>query len=192
VEAQERPRPDDRAEEVEEGGNTVIIRREKPEDFPRIYDLVKIAFETAQVSSGDEQNFVNRLRDGGNYIPELALVAEEDGELIGHIMLTNTVIGIDGGEFPTLLLGPISVVLEHRNKGVGSRLIEESFEIARDLGHEAVVLVGNPAYYHRFGFKTAADFGIRNANGIPDEYVMACELVPNALDAVHGTITFEV
>jgi putative acetyltransferase len=169
----------------------MIIRRETPEEFPQIYDLVRVAFETAQISNGEEQNFVNHLRAGGNYIPELALVAEEDGQLIGHIMLTKTSITGDDREFPTLLLGPIAVVLERRNKGVGSRLIQESSRLARELGHQSAILVGNPAYYHRFGFKTAADFGIRNANGIPDEYVMACELVPNALDGVCGTVTFE-
>lgn len=53
------------------------IRQEREEEFPAIYDLVKVAFQTAKVSSGDEQNFVLRLRAGGNYIPELALVAED-------------------------------------------------------------------------------------------------------------------
>lgn len=169
----------------------MIIRRERPEEFTQIYDLVKTAFETANVSNGDEQNFVNRLRAGSNYIPELALVAEEDGQLIGHIMLTNTVISGDV-EFPILLLGPIAVVLEQRKRGVGTRLIEESFKVARELGHESVILVGDPAYYHRFGFRTAANFGIRNTNGIPDDYVMACELRLDALGGVDGAITFEV
>lgn len=168
----------------------MIIRRETAEDFSRIYDLVKTAFETAKVSNGEEQNFVNALRDSENYIPELALVAEKDGELIGHIMVSQTVITGDDCESPILYLAPVSVVLEHRNKGVGSRLIQESFKVARNLGHEAVILVGDPGYYHRFGFNTAAEFGIRNTNGIPDEYVMAVELAPHALDEVDGTITF--
>lgn len=169
----------------------MTIRQERPSDFAPIYDLVKVAFETAEVSSGEEQNFVDYLRSGSNYIPELALVAEEDGKLIGHIMLTRTFITRDQGQFPMLLLGPVAVALEHRKKGVGSRLIEESSNVARGLGHESAILVGNPAYYHRFGFRTAADFGIRNANGIPDEYVMACELVPQALAAADGVVLFE-
>lgn len=169
----------------------MIIRPEKAEDFPQIYNLVKVAFETAEVSSGQEQNSVSYLRGGSNYLPELALVAEEDGKLIAHIMLTRTSLTVNDKEFPTLLLGPISVMLEHRNRGVGSALIHEGFRLARELGHQSAVLVGNPAYYNRFGFKTAADFGIRNANGIPDQYVMACELAPNALKGVDGTIFFE-
>ena len=63
----------------------MTIRQAKPEDFDAIYSLVKTAFQTAKVSDGDEQDFVLKLRKG-HYIPELELVAEEDGVLIGHIM----------------------------------------------------------------------------------------------------------
>ncbi|MCE5231592.1 N-acetyltransferase [bacterium] len=111
---------------------------------------------------------------------ELVKVAEENGRLIGHIMLTGIRIYTDGSEIEALQLAPISVAIEHRNQGVGSRLIEESFRLARGMGYKSVFLVGDPAYYHRFGFKSAIDFGIRNKLEIPHENVMACELVPGA------------
>lgn len=166
----------------------MIIRQEKQEEFPQIYELVKIAFQTAKVSNGKEQDFVDELRSGNNYIPELALVAEEDNKLIGHIMLTEAHISNDSETFSTLLLAPISVVLEYRDKGVGSSLINESFRLAKSMGHTSVVLVGDPAYYGRFGFRSAIDFGIKHKLEIPDEYVMACELVPQSLDNVDGTM----
>jgi predicted N-acetyltransferase YhbS len=165
----------------------MIIRREKSEEFSKIYDLVKVAFQTAQVTNGKEQDFVNQLRSSGNYIPELALVAEDGGKLIGHIMLTRTDITGNKNKFETLFLGPISVLLEHRNKGVGSKLINESLKVAKTMGYTSIVLVGDPAYYHRFGFKSSANFGIRHVLDIPDENVMACELLPNALHSVSGT-----
>jgi putative acetyltransferase len=164
----------------------MIIRKESEEEFNQIYDLVKIAFQTAKVSSGDEQNFVNKLRASGNYIPELALVVEENGKLIGHMMLTRAYIINDDRRHEVLYLAPISVALEHRSKGIGSELIKESFRLARNMGHTAVVLVGDPAYYHRFGFKSAITFGIKPKMEIPDEYVMACELVPGALNGISG------
>jgi len=172
-------------------GNTIIIRQEKPEEFSQIYDLVKIAFQTARVSNGKEQDFVNQLRSGGNYIPELALVAEDNSKFVGHIMLTKTCIINDGNKFETLLLAPMSVKLEYRNKGIGSKLIQESFKRAREMAYRSVVLIGNPAYYHRFGFKTAANFGVKSKYDIPDEYVMVCELVPDALKGIHGAADFE-
>lgn len=165
----------------------MLIRRETPEEFPQIYDLVKVAFKTAKVSNGKEQDFVNQLRGSGNYIPELALVAEENGKLIGHIMLTKTYIVDGGNKFETLLLAPISVALEYRNRGVGSNLIKESFKSAKEMGYTSVLLVGDPAYYHRFGFKAAVNFCIKHTHNIPDENVMACELVPDALCGISGT-----
>jgi predicted N-acetyltransferase YhbS len=168
----------------------MIIRREEPKELSQIYDLVKVAFQTAKVSDGKEQDFVNELRSNGNYIPELALVAEENGKLIGHIMLTKTYVVNNGISFETLLLAPISVSLECRNIGVGTKLINESFELAKEMGYTSVFLVGDPAYYHRFGFKSAVEFGIAHLPNIPDEYVMACELVPGALNEIEGLITF--
>lgn len=168
----------------------MIIRPEDPEEFLRIYDLVKIAFQTAKVSNGKEQDFVNQLRSSGNYIPELALVAEENGQLVGHIMLTRTYIDNGGNRFEILLLAPVSVALEYRNRGVGSNLIKEGFRLAGEMGYTSVIVVGDPAYYHRFGFKASVEFGIKNINNIPNEYVMVCELVPGALKGVSGTVDF--
>jgi len=165
----------------------MVIRRERPEEFPQIYDLVKVAFQTAKVSNGKEQDFVNQLRSGANYIPELALVAEENGKLVGHIMLTKAHIVNGANKFVALYLAPISVVFGYRNKGIGSNLIKESFKLAKEMGYTSVLLVGDPAYYHRFGFKAAVTFGIKPTHEIPDENVMACELVPNALKGVGGT-----
>lgn len=166
----------------------MIIRTERTEEFHQIYDLVKLAFQTAKVSNGKEQDFVDELRSSGNYIPELALVAEEEAELIGHIMLTRTCIVDDDKCFETLLLAPVSVVLEHRNKKVGSKLIKEVFRRAGKLGYKSVVVVGDPNYYTRFGFKTASTFGIKHSMDIPDEVVMARELVSDALSKIRGTV----
>jgi predicted N-acetyltransferase YhbS len=165
----------------------MVIRRERAEEFPRIYDLVKVAFQTAKVSNGTEQDFVNQLRSGDTYIPELALVAEEDGKLVGHIMMSRAHIVNGADKFAVTYVAPLSVVLEFRNKGIGSALMKEAFKLAREMGYTSVFLVGDPAYYHRFGFKSAISFGIKHMHEIPDENVMACELVPGALKNVTGT-----
>lgn len=164
------------------------IRSEKPEDYPEIYDLVKTAFQTANVTNGKEQDLVNELRAADTYVPELALVAEENGKLIGHIMLSETHINDGSKSHTALYIAPLSVALEHRSKGIGSALIEASFKRAKALGYTAVVLVGDPAYYHRFGFKSSIDYGITSTHEIPAEYVMACELTPHALNGITGTM----
>lgn len=170
----------------------ILIREERPADFPAIYELVQTAFQTANVSNGDEQNFVNRLRASDNYLPELALVAEAEGRLLGHIMLTRTFLTTPQGQSFLLLLGPVAVVLEHRNQGIGTALIETACQRASAVGNQAVILVGDPDFYHRFGFQPARNFGIRNTNTIPDPYVLVRELASGALQNTSGTITFQV
>jgi len=99
------------------------IRPETPEEFPLLYDFVQRAFATARVCDGDEQDYAARLRAGDAYIPALALVAEEGGRIIGHVLFTRLAVRwADGREQPALLLGPLSVALEHRSRGVGAGL----------------------------------------------------------------------
>ena len=164
----------------------MTIRLATPEDFDAIYSLVKTAFQTAKVSDGDEQDFVLKLRKG-RYIPELELVAEEDGVLIGHIMLT---------EHPSVkrwLLrhaAPLAPAIRGarmaRAKGIGADLIREALAKAAALGHSSAVLIGDPGYYGRFGFHSAASISYP---GVPGEYTLACELTPGALRNISGAIS---
>ena len=169
--------------------NNFQIRPETAADYDAIYELIRTAFETARVKEGTEQDFAVDLRNGAGYIPELALVAEQAGRLIGHIMFTRLAVESPGGKrHEMLLLAPVSVVLGYRDRGVGSALVREGCRRARELGYGAVCLVGDPAYYVRFGFRPGADYGIRLAGDIPAQYVQALELVPGALEGVTGTI----
>jgi len=167
-----------------------IIRQETENDFDEIHSLIKTAFQTAKVRDGDEQDFADALRTGGDYIPTLALVAEAGGKLIGHIMLTKTYVAQpDGSRYEGLLIAPVSVLIEYRNMGVGSALIRQGMQLGRDMGYGAVFLCGDPGYYHRFGFVPTTRFGIKYKDeNVPEQFIMACELEEGALDDVSGTI----
>lgn len=167
------------------------IRPEIQHDYSTIYTLIRTAFETADVKDGTEQDFAEKLRKGPNYIPELALVAEENGNIVGHIMLTKTYVDMTSNQFEGLLLAPVSVLQEHRNQGVGSLLIRESMNRARELGFKAVFLAGDRNYYSRFGFVPARHYEIRCSQEMPEDLIdniMACELVPGSLEQVAGTL----
>ena len=164
------------------------IRQETEKDHSKVYDLIKTAFETANVKDGDEQDFAKGLWESANYIPELALVAEKDGKLIGHIMFTKLNVNTKTGDYETLLVAPLSVLLEYRNIGVGSALMEEGFKRARNIGYKAAFLCGDPNYYNRFGFRKTVDFRIFPQNGLPEQYTLGCELVPDALEKIEGTV----
>lgn len=166
----------------------MVIRQEQETDYKEIYQLVKTAFETAPNKDGDEQDYVENLRNSKKYIPELALVAEIDGSLIGHIMLTKMQIESNEETFEELLLSPLCVALPYRKQGVGGKLIRESFRLAKTMGYSAVFLCGDPAYYSRFGFRPTSDFGIVNNGDIPQKYVMSCELSSNSLRNKSGRI----
>lgn len=167
------------------------IRQKTEQDSEAIYKLIKVAFETAKVSDGDEQDFAVRLCNSELHIPELDLIAEDDGKLIGHIMFSKTYITQpDGNHFDVLLVAPLSVALEYRSKGVGAALMREGFKRGKEMGYKAAFLCGDPVYYHRLGFKSIRDYGITHKS-IPEDYVMGYELIPDSLKGITGEVRVE-
>jgi predicted N-acetyltransferase YhbS len=164
----------------------ILIRQEQKEDIDSVYRVVKSAFETMEQASGDEQDLVNRLRKSEAFIPELSLVAECDGKIIGHILFTKMKIG----DHPSLALAPVAVLPEYQNQGVGGKLIVEGHHIARELGYGSVIVVGHPAYYPRFGYKLASQWKITAPFEVPDEAFMLLELIEGGLKDVSGVIEY--
>jgi predicted N-acetyltransferase YhbS len=164
----------------------ILIRQEQKEDIDSVYRVVKSAFETMEQASGDEQDLVNRLRKSEAFIPELSLVAECDGKIIGHILFTKMKIG----DHPSLALAPVAVLPEYQNHGVGGKLIVEGHHIARELGYGSVIVVGHPAYYPRFGYKLASQWKITAPFEVPDEAFMVLELIEGGLKDVSGVIEY--
>lgn len=165
-----------------------IIRQITVADYSTVYKLIQTAFETAEHRDGDEQDFAVNLRNGENYIPELDLVAEMDGRLIGHIMFTKTYVSKpDGSRYNTLLVAPLATLLECRRMGVGAALMNEGFRIAQTMGYQSAFLLGDPDYYQRFGYKLTHLYGI-NHESMPAEYLMTKEFVSGALDGITGLI----
>jgi predicted N-acetyltransferase YhbS len=164
----------------------IIVRTEREEDLDPVYEVVRSAFENAERTNGDEQNFVNRIRNSEAFIPELSLVAEHDGRIIGHVLFTKIKIG----DHSSLTLAPLSVVPEYQRKGVGGRLILEGHRIARILGFRSVIVVGHHTYYPRFGYAPASQWRIEAPFDVPNESFMALELVEGGLSDVSGMVEF--
>ena len=167
----------------------IIVRQTTEADYSTVYNLIKTAFETAEHRDGTEQDYAVGLRNSGNYLPELDLVAELDGgQLVGHIMFTRAfVTRPDGSKTDTLLVAPLSVLLEYRNTGIGSALMKEGFRIAESMGYQSAFLLGDPDYYRRFGYKPSHLYGI-NHECYPAEYLLAKEIVSDALNGITGII----
>lgn len=159
------------------------IRKENQADSDAIGRLNDEAF-----SSREESKIVERLRTSGNLY--LSLVAEEKGDIVGHIAFSPVVV--EGHNLNTLVgLAPMSVNPKFQGKGIGSDLVRRSIEILRDQGMTAIFVLGHPEYYPRFGFKPASShFGIRSTYDVSDDVFMAVELEDQSLDGISGIANY--
>ena len=161
------------------------IRKETAADYAAVYTVVKRAFAHAEHADGNEQDLVNALRKGNAFLPELSLVAEVDGNIVGHILFTRATV--DGT--PVLALAPLSVLPEYQGKGIGLALIQAGHKIAKELGYTHSIVLGSAQYYPKAGYSPAERFGIQAPFAVPRENFMAC-LLGEAGAELHGTITY--
>lgn len=145
----------------------MIIREETDADIASVRKVIAAAF-----GQSDEAERVDALRTRGDV--EIALVAEDEGAVIGHVMLSRM-------EMPanTLGLAPVSVRPDRQGQGVGSALIRRAIGEARNKGWSAIFVVGEPAFYQRFGFTARAAAGYKSP--YPAPYLMALELTSGTL-----------
>jgi len=144
---------------------TVAIRLEELADRAAAIEVERLAF-----GSDEEPSIVEAVRDEDG---SFALVAEEDGEVVGHVQFSRAWVG----DSAVAALGPIGVRPDRQHRGVGGALIRGGLEAARRRGEVAVILLGDPAIYPRFGFEPAAGYGLRNpfAGTLPGGFVIAEE-----------------
>ena len=159
----------------------VEIREEQPADIRAIHRVNAEAFETE-----DEARLVDQLRDGG--FVTLSLVAEMDGEIVGHLLLSPLKIETNDGDVEALALAPMAVTPERQSQGIGSRLVCECLTIARERGHRAIVVLGHPEFYPRFGF--SAELAAPLTSPFSGNAWMALELTPAALKGVTGPVVY--
>ena len=118
--------------------------------------MLEAAFPT-----GAEADLVERIRAAGALRPDLSLVAELDGAVVGHILLSPVTLETGGGAEPVLELAPLAVVPERQRQGIGSALVIAGLDAAEVRDEPLVLVLGHPWFYPRFGFRPASAFGIR-------------------------------
>lgn len=127
----------------------MIIRTERPEDIAAISCLVAAAFEDTAHGSGTEAAIFVALRDSRALT--ISLVAEEAGDLAGHVAFSP--VTVDGKDIAWFGLGPVAVLPSKQWRGIGTALIETGLEQLRTMGARGCVVLGDPAYYRKFGFE---------------------------------------
>jgi putative acetyltransferase len=157
------------------------IRPERDTDAAAIHQVVTLAF-----GQPAEADLVDALRGTDAWIPELSLVAEENGRVVGHVLFTRMAVRDGERRHAALALAPVAVHPAQQNGGIGSQLIRHGIERARALGHRVVIVLGHPTYYPRFGFEPAGARGIRYVEAGHEAAFMAMELAAGGLDGVSG------
>lgn len=146
------------------------IRQERPDDAEAVFAVIEAAFGDRSVAE-----FAERIRESGGHVPELAFVAEEDGELVGHTMLSY--VGVKGHERELLILTPMSVRPDRQRTGIGRALVQAALADADGRNEPLVLCEGVPAYYPLFGFRSATELGLeRPDERIPDAAWLAAPL----------------
>lgn len=161
------------------------IRPETKDDHKKITEVNDLAF-----GQKNEGRLIEKLRQTDNFIPELSLVAELNGEIIGHILFYPITINSASSKFNSLALAPMSVIQLYQHKGIGSQLIIEGLSSAKKLGHKSVIVLGHSEYYPKFGFRPASHWNIKAPFKVPDNVFFALELVKNELADKGGTVEY--
>ena len=158
------------------------IRTERPEDIPGIRHVNQAAFDTAA-----EADLVEALRQQAH--PIVSLVAVDGEAVMGHILFSPMTL-LSRADMQIMGLAPMAVLPGRQRQGIGSALVRTGLEECRRLGFGAVVVLGHPDYYPRFGFVPASTFGLKSEYDVPDDVFMALELSTDALRDRAGTIRY--
>jgi putative acetyltransferase len=162
----------------------VRIRPERPADFDGVRRVIAAAF-----GSNVEADLVDALRRDAS--PLISLVADDGGAIVGHVMLSPVSIDGEGAGAAALMgLAPLAVPPDRQRQGIGGALIREGLAACRLHGVAAVVLVGMPEYYPRFGFVPASRVGLMCEYDVPDDVFMAIELEPGSLAGRAGLVRY--
>ena len=162
----------------------VTVRLEKPEDTPQVRRVNSEAF-----GQSTEAGIVDELRRA---CPEaLFLVAEDEGEIVGHIAFTPVVIDNPVAKVEGMGLAPMAVLPSRQRQGIGSRLVKTGLNRLRDSGCAYVIVLGHPEYYPRFGFELASRYNVEcQWEGVPDEAFMILVFDHSVLQNLSGVARY--
>ena len=160
----------------------IKIRGEEPGDIPGIQAVLLAAFD-----GPGEAGLVDSLRANGKAV--ISLAAVQGKEVVGHILFSPLSFSPPRPHIRALGLAPLAVLPGFQNKGIGSQLTRAGLARCRQIETQAVVVLGHPNYYPRFGFWPAVEYGLGNEYGA-EEAFMALELAPGALNGVNATARY--
>ncbi|WP_009630600.1 GNAT family N-acetyltransferase [Synechocystis sp. PCC 7509] len=144
----------------------MLIRAEQLADYQEISDVILQAF-----GQDNEARLVQEIRKSTRYIPNLSLVAEVDGVIVGHILFSYIDL-VDDVTCKVLGLAPLAVKSQFQKQGIGSALVRAGLIRADTMGESSAIALGNPQFYNRFGFKPSVCYQIESPFPVPEDFFM--------------------
>jgi len=166
---------------------SVKIRVERPGDYGAIRQVIRRAFKKNADELEGAADVVELLRERKKAV--VALVADVEDQVVGHIMFSPVTVAEAPERFRAVGLAPLTVLPEFQNSGIGLKLTREGLQACRRYGYDAVVVLGHPHYYPRFGFSRAKDFRLDNEYNANDAF-MVMELHEGVLGTISGLVKF--
>ena len=165
----------------------MIIRSERSEDFASIRQVNMLAFDNRD----SEADLVDAIRLSQGFVPGLSLVAEMDGQVVGHILFSKIDVTMDQKKTSVLALAPMAVTPQFQNQGIGTKLITEGLNRCRMSEYKIIIVIGHPGFYPKFGFLPARSNGLEcHQYPVPDDVFMVLELEKDALKGVSGVVEY--
>ena len=164
----------------------IELRLEEEKDYRLVEKLTREAFWNVHVPGCDEHLLIHNLRKTKEFIEELDFIACQDDKIVGNIIYVKTKVKSTDKEHTVLTFGPLSVLPELQNKGIGSKLINHTIKLSKEMGYKGIIIYGNPEYYKKFGFKESKEYKITNEEKKYPAALLVLELYPNALYEVEG------
>lgn len=161
----------------------IVVRQEQPPDAARVRQVNEEAF-----GRPDEADLVETLHRQGDVT--LSLVAELNGEIVGHILFSPVRVVSEKGEWAAVALGPMGVRPPYQREGIGSRLVRAGLAACRQAGERVVFVLGHPSYYPRFGFEPSRPYDIACEYDVRPEVFMVLALEAGALASREGVVHY--
>jgi predicted N-acetyltransferase YhbS len=164
----------------------IELRLEEEKDYRLVEELVREAFWNVYFPGCCEHLLIHNLRKAKEFMKKLDFVAMNNNKIVGNIVYVEAKIKDNDKEYTVLTFGPLSVMPEYQNKGIGDILINHTIKLSKEMGYKAIIIYGDPEYYKKFGFKESKKYNITNKNKKYPAALLVLELDANALNGIQG------
>ena len=163
-----------------------FLRNEIEQDYNLVEHITREAFWDLYAPGCVEHLIIHKLRNTKEFVKELDFVAVFNNQVVASIVYAQTRIINSDKTYSVLTFGPISVLPAYQHKGFGSKLINHTKILAKEMGYKAIIIYGDSKYYSRFGFKESKHYNITDKTGNSHPALLVLELYPNALNGIAG------